>query len=83
MPSPKITAALLFLVVALIIVALVRFTASGPRFRAADYGTFTECMAAIPAEWANGSIEHGRAERACQHEEEQRRRNARPGTPPR
>lgn len=74
MPGPKLTAALLFLVIALIIVALVRFTASGPRFRAGDYDTFAECMAAIPSEWANGSIEHGRAERACQHEEEERRR---------
>lgn len=81
MPSPKITAALLFLVVAIVIVALVRFTASGPRFRAADYDTLTECMAAIPREWANGSIEHVRAERACQHEEEQRRRTPGPAAP--
>jgi hypothetical protein len=73
-PGPKLTAALLLLVVALVIVALVRFTAAGPSFRAADYATLPECMAAIPVEWAPGSIERTRAERACEHQERERRR---------
>jgi hypothetical protein len=72
-PGPRLTAALLLLVIVLIIVALLRFTASGPRFRAADYPTLPACMAAIPREWAEGSIERTRAERACEHQERQRR----------
>lgn len=74
MPGRKLTAVLLLLVIVLVLVALFRFTAAGPIFRAADYPTFAECMRAIPSEWLPGSIERGRAERACQHEEQERRR---------
>lgn len=73
MPSKKLTALLLLLVVVLVLVALFRFTASGPTFRAADYPTLAECMRSVPLEWAPGSLERERAERACQHEERQRR----------
>ena len=74
MPGRKLTVALLLLVMVLVLVALFRFTAAGPRFRAADYPTLAECMRAIPPEWRPGTIERGRAERACQHEEQERRR---------
>lgn len=74
MPSRKLTAALLLLVIVLVLVALFRFTAAGPRFRAADYPTLAECMRAIPQEWGPGSLERERSERACHHEEQQRRR---------
>lgn len=74
MPGAKLTAVLLLLVIVLVIVALVRFTASGPRFRAADYDNIADCMASIPGAWRPGTIERERAERACQHEEQQRRR---------
>ena len=74
MPGRKLTAVLLLLVIVLVVVALFRFTAAGPRFRAADYSTLAECMRAIPQEWRPGTIERERAERACQHEEQERRR---------
>jgi hypothetical protein len=72
-PGRMLTAVLLLLVIVLVLVALFRFTASGPRFRAADHATLAECMNAIPLEWRPGSLERERAERACQHEERQRR----------
>ncbi len=74
MPGPRLTAVLLLLVVVLVIVALVRTAASAPSFRAADHPTYAACMAAIPGEWGRNSLERERAERACLHEEEQRRR---------
>lgn len=73
MPSTKMTALLLLLVIVLVLVALFRFTAAGPSFRAADYPTLAECMQTIPREWLPNSLERERAERACQHEERQRR----------
>ena len=73
MPSRKLTAALLVLVIVVVVLALFRFTAAGPRFRAADYPTLAECVSAIPPEWRPGSLERERSERACQHEERQRR----------
>ena len=51
-----------------IVLALVRHAGSGATFRAADYRTFPDCMASIPAEWAPGSIERTGAEQACRHE---------------
>lgn len=73
MPSKKLTALLLVLVIVLVLVALFRFTAAGPSFRAADYPTLAECMQSVPREWLRGSLERERAERACEHEERQRR----------
>ena len=74
MPGARLTAVLLLLVIVLVIVALVRFTAGGPRFRAADYDNIADCMTSIPDAWRPGTIERERAERACQHQEQQRRR---------
>ena len=73
MPGRKLTAVLLLLVLVLVVLALIRFTAAGPSFRAADHPTLSACMSAIPREWLPGSLERDRAERACQHEERQRR----------
>lgn len=73
MPGRRLTAVLLLLLLALVIAALVRTTASAPSFRAADYPTLSECMRSIPVAWAPGSLERERAERACHHEEQQRR----------
>lgn len=73
MPGRRMTAVLLVLVVVLIIVALIRATADAPIFRAADHATYRECMAAIPAAWSTNSLEREGAERACAHQEQQRR----------
>lgn len=72
MPSTKMTALLLVLVIILVLVALFRFTAAGPSFRAADHATLAECIQSIPGEWLPNSLERERAERACQHQERQR-----------
>jgi len=72
-PGRKLTAVLLVLVILLVVVALMRTAASAPSFRAADYPTYDACIAAIPAEWSRNSLERQRAERACLHEEQQRR----------
>ncbi len=73
MPGRKLTAVLLVLVIVLVVVALIRTAASEPSFRAADYPTYNECMSAIPSAWGGGSLERDRAERACLHQEQQRR----------
>jgi hypothetical protein len=75
-PITKIT--VVFLALALVVVAILvgREALGGPTFRAADYDTFAECNANIPREWLLGSLERGRAEAACAHEEHQRRQRA-------
>ncbi|HEU5211038.1 MAG TPA: hypothetical protein VFU06_16700 [Longimicrobiales bacterium] len=73
MPGRKLTAVLLVLVIVLVVVALIRTATSAPSFRAADHPTYNQCMAAIPTEWSRNSLERERAERACLHEEQQRR----------
>jgi hypothetical protein len=73
-PVTKITVA--FLGVALVVIALMvgREALGGTTFRAAEYDTFADCVANIPREWLQGSLERGRAEAACAHEEHERRR---------
>lgn len=61
------TILILGLAVVVILIFLFRFTLSGPTFRAADHASYEECVRNIPREWARGSIEHMRAETACQH----------------
>lgn len=53
----------LFLGVALIMVFREAFR--GPTFRAEDHASFAECVAAIPREWGQGSMERSGAETAC------------------
>jgi hypothetical protein len=60
-----ITAVVLALVVAAILVALFMETASGPSFRAEDYASYEECMAGIPSEWGPGSLQRSGAEDSC------------------
>lgn len=50
-----------------IVVALIRETASGPSFPAADYGSLDECLQGIPAEWLGGTIQRSGAETACRY----------------
>lgn len=72
-PATKISLA--FLAAAMIVIGIMvgREALGGTTFRAADYDTFGECMANIPREWLLGSLERGRAEAACAHEEHERR----------
>ncbi|MFP4623221.1 MAG: hypothetical protein ACLFRX_03490 [Gemmatimonadota bacterium] len=62
-----ITTVVLGTVVVLITLALFREAASGPTFRAEDYGSYQECMGNIPAEWGPGSLHRGGAEDACHY----------------
>lgn len=73
LPGRRLTALLLLLVVVLIVLSLIRFTAAGPTFRAADHPNLEQCLGSIPHEWLPGSLERERAERACLHRERQRR----------
>ena len=59
------TAAVLAGVVVLVVIALFREAASGPTFRAGDYGSYQECIRNIPAEWGPGSLQRSGAEDAC------------------
>ena len=65
--STWITAALLAAVTVVIIVALMREATSGPVFRAEDHADYSGCMAAIPPEWQQGSLERSGAEDACRY----------------
>jgi hypothetical protein len=67
-----ITTVLLGGVIVLLIVMLLREAASGPTFRAADYPTYAECIAAIP--FRPGSLEQSGSEAACRYEHERRLR---------
>jgi len=69
----NLTILVLLLAVGGITYALVRETAAGPSFRAADYGSFEECLRNIPAAWVEGSVERVGAETACRHEHAPRR----------
>lgn len=60
-----ITAAVLVVVLAIIVVALLAQAASGPSFRAGDYDTYEECLQNIPQAWGPGTLERGGAEDAC------------------
>ena len=73
MPGRKLTAVVLLLIIALVILALIRSTSSGPTFRAANYSTLDECLNGIPREWLSGSLEREGAEWACEHRERVRR----------
>lgn len=66
--------AVLAAVVIGVAVLLVREATHGTTFRAADYATLQACMQNIPREWLPGSLERTRAEAACHHENERRRR---------
>jgi hypothetical protein len=59
----------LVLALSLVVIAWLvsRYALAGPTFRAADHATYDECIRNIPREWLRGSIEHTRAETACQH----------------
>lgn len=61
----RFTLAFLGVVVAVILVALIRETSSGPTFRAADHADMAECVENIPREWRRGSLEYDGAEAAC------------------
>ena len=65
--SRWITFAVIVVTVAVIVLALFRHAGSGATFRAEDHRTYPDCMAAIPAEWAPGSIERSGAEDACRY----------------
>lgn len=60
-----VTAAVLAAALGVILLALFLETGSGPRFRAADYDSYQECMGNIPTEWAPGSLARSGAEDAC------------------
>lgn len=60
-----VTAVVLAAAAAAILLALFLWTGSGPTFRAADFGSYQECMANIPSEWGPGSLERSGAEDAC------------------
>jgi hypothetical protein len=60
-----LTAAVLAAALALILLALVRETGSGPTFRAEDYDSYEECMRSIPTEWGPGTLARSGAEDAC------------------
>lgn len=55
----------LFLLVAIIMVFREAFR--GPTFRAEDHASFADCVAAIPREWGQGSMERSGAETACMY----------------
>ncbi|MGI9181543.1 MAG: hypothetical protein ACR2H9_13695 [Longimicrobiaceae bacterium] len=55
----------LCLLVAIIMVFREAFR--GPTFRAEDHASFAECIAAIPREWGQGSMERSGAETACMY----------------
>lgn len=61
----KATAGFIAIVLALIVGALLLETSRGPSFRAADHSSMEECVAAIPREWRQGSMERDGAEAAC------------------
>ena len=63
--SRWITAGALLAIVAAIVLSLLQEAGSGPTFRPEDHAGYAECLAAIPAEWAVGSIERSGAEDAC------------------
>lgn len=65
--SRWITATILALVAAGIVVALMLEATSGPTFRAEDHADLRSCLAGIPAEWEPGSLERGGAESACRY----------------
>ena len=60
-----LTAAVLAAALALILLALVRETGSGPSFRAGDYDSYQECIRNIPEEWSPGTLARDGAEDAC------------------
>lgn len=62
-----VTAAVLAIVIVVILWALVREAASGPTFRAEDYGSYQECIRGIPAEWGANSLQRSGAEDACHY----------------
>lgn len=62
-----ITALVLGLIIVGITVALLIETNRGPTFRAEDYDTLQECLANIPAEWRQGSLQRDGAEDACRY----------------
>lgn len=62
-----VTAVVLVLVAAAIVVALMMEATSGPMFRAEDHANYAECIAAIPAEWEMGSLNRTGAEDACHY----------------
>lgn len=70
--STWITAAVLALIVAGIILALVLEAGSGPSFRAEDYDSHEECVRNIPAEWGPGSFQRSGAEDACRYVHQRR-----------
>jgi hypothetical protein len=67
-----ITTVLLGGVIVGLIVMLMREASSGPTFRAADYPTYGECIAAIP--FRPGTLEESGSEAACRYEHERRLR---------
>ena len=62
-----LTAAVLTVIVVGIVLALFSEAASGPTFRAEDYGSYQECIRNIPAEWGPGSLQRSGAEDACSY----------------
>lgn len=71
-PRTLITMLVLGGVIVVLTMALLREAASGPTFRAADYDSYGECVAAIP--FAPGSLEQSGSEAACRYEHERRLR---------
>ena len=63
--TTRMTAAALVGTVLIVILALLLEAASGPTFRPEDYGSYQECLANIPTEWAPGSLQREGAQDAC------------------
>ena len=62
-----ITAGFLALALAIILAVLFIEATSGPTFRAEDHASYEACLAAIPPEWAPGSLPRSGAEDACHY----------------
>ena len=65
--STWITLGVLAAITIVIVAALMSYTGARPTFRAADYDSYSSCMAGIPQEWEPGSLDRSGAEDACRY----------------